>query len=122
MGRHELKVERYGYEDFAATFDVYENRDTVIDLRQFPASFRILGLRLLPGAFDPGDPGHLGACAIVIETSAPGSGRLSVLDESGREVRSLENLAFNEKYTRATCRRHRRLGRRPAARSLRDYR
>jgi len=100
-GSHELRIELYGYEDFTESFEVFENGDTIIEVRQYPAPFRIQSARATPASFDPHDPGHLGSCKIVIETSAPGEGRLSILDASGSEARSLGAVEFTGRFLTA---------------------
>jgi hypothetical protein len=101
VGKHQVKVSSFGYEDFEAEVDIFANTDTGLNVSLYPAAFRITSIQVLPSVFDPRDPGHLGSSTIRIEVSAPGEASVIVLDDSGQEVWSLSSLKLTRRSTDA---------------------
>jgi hypothetical protein len=97
IGRHDVRITRFGYYDFEATVDISLNDETRLYADLVPAGFSFEGMKAENEAFDPLDPGFLGACRIRIEAMAPGAGRISVLDASGTLVRSLGPAEFRDR-------------------------
>jgi hypothetical protein len=96
-GAHEIRVRRFGFEDFEAAVDIAEEAESVLELEYVAARFRIESLAANPPSFNPEDPGRLGTCAASIEASAPGGGRASVRDSGDSVLRDLGPVEFRER-------------------------
>jgi hypothetical protein len=99
IGRHEVRIGRFGSEDMEATVYILLDEETRLAVDLPPAMFSIAGMEAVPPSFDPRDPGHLGTCQARIEATARGSGSVYVLDASGTRVRSLGRADFNRRRT-----------------------
>jgi hypothetical protein len=97
VGPHDVRVARFGYEDFEASVFILVGQRTRLSVDQAPAVFSIAGMRAESPSFDPRDPGHLGTCRIWIEATSAGEGSVAVLDASGREVRSLGRADYHSR-------------------------
>ncbi|HET7838200.1 MAG TPA: PEGA domain-containing protein, partial [Rectinemataceae bacterium] len=62
VGEHEVRVSRFGYEDFVASSTVFEGTRAELKVELQSAPFSVRGVEASPEAFDPGDPGFLGGC------------------------------------------------------------
>jgi hypothetical protein len=94
IGRHEVRISRFGFYDFEATVYIALNDETRLYADLVPAGFSITEMIAEDEAFDPRDPGFLGSCRIRIGTTASGEGSFAVLDASGGRVRSLGAAEF----------------------------
>jgi hypothetical protein len=97
VGPHDVRVERFGYDDFEASVFILVGQKTRLSVDQAPAVFSIAGIRAESPSFDPRDPGHLGTCRIWIEATSIGEGSVAALDASGREVRSLGRADYHSR-------------------------
>jgi hypothetical protein len=88
IGRYDVTIRRFGYRDVMERVSIMAERQTEIDVTLLPADFAIRSGSLNRRAFNPANPGVLGRTVLDYDVTAPGTGRVSVLDEFGSEVYS----------------------------------
>ena len=88
-GQHRVRVEHFGYSSWESEVYVSSNSLTSLqaDLKPIPFSLRASNPRDL--LFDPARPGRSGTLVASFSATAPGTATATVLDGSGRILRSL---------------------------------
>lgn len=104
VGRHTVRVRKFGYETETRQVTIRENRTTALSVELSRAPFRLEQLSPSRRVVNPENPGRLGEVAIGFRVSAPGRGTLRMLDESGRVVHERELGPFETWEQRVTWR------------------
>ena len=86
VGSYEVRVRKFGYEDYRVRVEILEDKTTPVEAKLSPASFRVEELRFSRPVFNPENPGLLGKTEINFQVTAPGKGVLHLFSESGEEV------------------------------------
>jgi hypothetical protein len=94
-GFHTIRARAFGWED--ASVSVFIEEDTIVpaDIVLQPATFRLENASQSRRRFNPLNSGNLGVTEYRFEVSAPGSGLLKILDQSGSVVYSEQLQQFN---------------------------
>jgi hypothetical protein len=86
IGWRTIRVRAFGWEDEVRTVYVVQGMSRQLDIEMSPASFRLTGAAVSRSVFNPANSGSLGTTEISFEVSAPGQGRVVVLDAGGETV------------------------------------
>jgi hypothetical protein len=86
VGWRTIQVRAFGWEEASALVYVAENSLQYQNINLKPGVFRVSGLSLRRGRFNPANSGVLGSAELSFEVSGPGRGRIIIHDEEGREV------------------------------------
>jgi len=95
IGRHTLRVQKFGFETTTRRIEIEENRTTYATVKLATAPFRVSNVSLSKNVFNPENPGGLGSIMLSFEVTAPGLGTLRVLDPSGQEYESISLPPFD---------------------------
>lgn len=93
-GFRNLWARRFGYDDLSTSVLVPERGIAAVDLALKPAVFSASRFAANREVFNPANAGPFGEARLSFFVNAPGSGRLSIVDESGERVLSHEFPAF----------------------------
>ncbi len=99
VGEHEVRVSRFGYEDYLGSSTIIEGARAELKVELAPAPFSVRGVEPGTEAFDPGDPGFLGGCEILLEATAAGSAQVAITDAQDRLVRRLPAATIRQERT-----------------------
>jgi len=93
-GFRNLSVRRFGYDDLSTSVLVPERGIAAVNLVLKPAVFSASRYSATRAIFNPANAGPFGETRFSFLVNAPGSGRLSIVDESGERVFSHDFPAF----------------------------
>jgi len=85
-GQRTIRVRAFGWETVDETVYVSEDIPLTVNVTLNPARFMLSGGSLSRRNFNPANSGALGETSFYFTVSAPGSGTLSIYDQSGAEV------------------------------------
>ncbi len=100
-GLYTLEVRKFGYQTERRGVRVCRNRITDVYVELAKAELSISDLTIQRARLAPESPGILGTTEIRFQASARGTGRLLVVDEEGRTVRTIELPEFRRFDQRA---------------------
>lgn len=96
VGSYTLRADAFGYEPIVRRIEIRENMTTTVPLDFQKSEFAIAEVNRSRRRFAPQNPGVLGEIAISFGVTAPGSGSVTVRDESGTVLRREELGSFEE--------------------------
>lgn len=91
IGRYEVVAERFGFRADRRSVTVEEREVTRVEIELERAPFEVSDLSAWRGRFNPGNPGRTGTTLISYRVSAPGSGTLTIEDDTGTVVRRVDD-------------------------------
>lgn len=94
-GSWSVTVRIFGYADSTETVTIQRNKTTTLDCKSEKTAFLAEGLSPSKKAFNPENPARLGTVEILFTVSAPGSGTITVRDETGTMVKSFASGVFD---------------------------
>lgn len=98
IGDRTVRVERFGFETVEEEVEVEEDRVTRFAPELEPAEFEFRSISRSRPAFHPQNVGVAGRVEFRFAVSAPGQGRIAVLDEDGAVVSEREYPEFTRIY------------------------
>ena len=87
-GGHIVVIKAFGFIDKQTEVRIVRHEKFVLDAQLKKADFTASDLRPIKKTFNPENPEKLGISGVTFSVTAPGTGRLAISDESGKEVRS----------------------------------
>lgn len=91
VGRHSVRVRKFGFDEAIVPVNIQWFRTSELRVALSPSVFEIRALRARPGRFNPSNKGLYGRAEIGFTVTAPGTGKLEILNSGDRVVFS-ENL------------------------------
>ncbi len=87
IGRYQVMVRSFGYEDYVAAVQITEGELTSLSVKLEKAEFNLSPLKLSRKAFNPANFGSLGKTRISFDVTAPGFATVLIVEKStGTEV------------------------------------
>ena len=102
VGRHSVKVRKFGFDEAVVPVNIQWFRTSPLRVALSPSIFEIRALKASPGRFNPSNKGLYGRAAIAFTVTAPGTGRLEILDARGKTVHAEALPAFKTWSQRST--------------------
>ncbi len=96
-GARTVRVRVFGYEDSTFIARITADRVTEVEAELTPVGFAVENLKVSRTAFNPENPAPYGSVKYLFSASAPGSGKITVLDDRGNAVRTIEVGPFAER-------------------------
>ena len=93
-GRHRVRVRSFAFEDYLQSVYVSEDTVTRLDISFLPAVFRLTNANISRPRFRPANFGSLGTTNLTFDISSLGSATITIKDQEGRTVRSIEKDQF----------------------------
>ncbi len=91
VGFQNVRVRAFGFEDAAVTVRIVQDRTRIVELEMKSALYSMSDAGLRRNRFNPANSGSLGTVECVFTVSAPGRGRIGIMNGQGTEVYS-QNL------------------------------
>jgi hypothetical protein len=91
VGRHSVRVRRFGFDEAVVPVNIQWFRTSELRVALSRSVFEIRALKARPGRFNPSNKGLYGRAAIGFTVTAPGTGKLEILN-AGDSVVYSENL------------------------------
>ncbi len=89
IGRYQVMVRSFGYEDYVAAVQITEGALTSLSVKLEKAEFKLSPLELSRKAFNPANFGSLGKAGISFDVTAPGFATVLIVEKAtGAEVDS----------------------------------
>jgi len=89
IGRYQVMVRAFGYEDYSTAVQITEGALTSLSVKLEKAEFNLSPLALSRNAFNPANFGSLGKARISFDVTAPGSATVLIVEKAtGAEVGS----------------------------------
>jgi len=92
VGRHSIRVRKFGFDDYRGTVLVAENRTVSVDVSLTESVFEVTDLHTSKTILNPENPGKLGEVDIVFNVSSYGTGELSIYNQQ-------KELLFSHTFT-----------------------
>ncbi|MBT3271560.1 MAG: PEGA domain-containing protein, partial [Spirochaetales bacterium] len=94
IGRHNLLVRSFGYEDWRGAITIAEKQTTKVEAELKEAVFTLSDLRVSRRIFNPGNPGKLGTTRVNFDVNSWGNGEFVVSQAGGGIVYSRPLTGF----------------------------
>ncbi len=85
-GMRHISAMRFGYDGRSVSIFVPEHGEASVDIQLKPAAFSLSHFETSRTSFNPANLGPLGTTLFSFVVSAPGSGRLNIVDDTGASV------------------------------------
>lgn len=85
-GYRTIRVRAFGWQEELKTLYVAENETRQVEFTLLPAEFKISKGTISRPRFNPGNSGALGTTGVGFEVSAPGTGRITIINSQGEPV------------------------------------
>lgn len=86
VGRHSVRVRKFGFDEAVVPMSIQWFRTSPLRVALSPSVFEIRSFKANPGRFNPSNKGLYGRVAIAFTVTAPGTGRLEILDARGKSL------------------------------------
>lgn len=96
IGTRNIKVRKFGYNDFTQTINVKQNSYSKISVEMQKAEFSISEIKSSKNQFNPSYSNSFGKCDFYFSVTAPEKGKFSVRNTDGQEVFAEEIGPFTE--------------------------
>ncbi len=83
VGRRSVSIRKFGFEEQKLSLVVQWQRTSILNVNLSPSAFEIKEWKLKPEAFNPSNKGLYGRSVLNYTITAPGRGRVRVVDPSG---------------------------------------
>ncbi|MCE1196458.1 hypothetical protein LWX53_08180 [bacterium] len=102
VGRHSVKVRKFGFDEAIVPISIQWFRTSTLRVALSPSVFEVRSLKARPARFNPSNKGLYGRAAITFTVTAPGTGRLELLDAKGKVAYAETLPAFRTWSQRST--------------------
>lgn len=102
VGRHSVKVRKFGFDEAVVPVNIQWFRTSRLRVALSPSVFEIRSFKARPERFNPTNKGLYGRASITFTVTAPGTGRLEILDSRGKVVYEEALPAFRTWSQRST--------------------
>jgi len=87
VGRHSVVVKKFGFDENKVPILILREKTTTLNVTLSPSVFEIGAWRVSPRTFNPANGGVYNRARLSFSVTAPGYGRIEILDEKGRVLR-----------------------------------